>query len=132
MKLKPGKVVLQDGYLVHTGTVTNTGKTARGGNADPDGPSVNVTYYDANGTILGSSLTNLVNPVPPGTLVQIAPGATASYRLLARQSYYWYSPSRVAVLAAAVLAGGSVAYRFTVDDVDLAQRVEIGLVSPVR
>jgi hypothetical protein len=83
LKAKLGSTVTQNGYRVHTGTVTNTGSTARGGDSDLNGPSVDVTYYNANGTVLGAALTNLA---------RMAPGATVKYRVAAQQSTYWYSP----------------------------------------
>jgi hypothetical protein len=83
LKRTSGPILTQNGYRVHTGKVTNTGSTTRGGE-DPTGPSVNVTYYDADGGILGSSLTNLLD--------ELAPGQTRSYLTIARQSPYWNSP----------------------------------------
>jgi hypothetical protein len=83
LKRRSGPTVTRDGYRVHTGTVTNTDSIVRGGEGERHGPSVNVTYYNANGTIIGTQLTNLPT---------MAPGQTVKYELIARHSYYWNSP----------------------------------------
>jgi hypothetical protein len=83
LKRTSGPVVMRDGYRVHTGTITNTGSTTRGGNDDQDTPTVYIAYYNANGTILGSAGANID---------EVAPGGTVGYRIVAQQSPYWYSP----------------------------------------
>jgi hypothetical protein len=83
LKPKPGRIVTEDGYRVHTGTVTNTGTTTRGGDNDSPIPAVDVAYYNANGTIIGTALTGIT---------EVAPGQSVGYRARAQQSPYWQSP----------------------------------------
>jgi hypothetical protein len=83
LKRTTGPTLTRDGYRVHTGTVKNTGSVTRGGDDDPNLPSVEVGYYNANGTLIGTTMTNLKT---------MAPGATVKYQVTARQSTYWYSP----------------------------------------
>jgi hypothetical protein len=83
LKRTSGATVTRDGYRVHTGTVKNTSTITRGGDDDPSGVSVDVAYYNANGTIIGTALTNVKT---------MAPGQTVKYSAIARQSYYWTSP----------------------------------------
>ncbi len=83
LKRVSGPIVMKNGYRVHTGTVTNTGSTTRGGDQDNSGVSVDIAYYNPNGTILGTAL---------GNVRQMAPGKTVKYNVVARQSGYWKSP----------------------------------------
>jgi hypothetical protein len=83
LKRVSGATVTRDGYRVHTGTVKNTTSVTRGGDDDNSGVSVDVAYYNANGTLIGTALTNVKT---------MAPGQTVKYSATAKQSEYWVSP----------------------------------------